>query len=162
VLIVNEVLFDKNGDVRTMIEKAKEWEKKEFQRPNKNEIEFTKYSLWDHKDNLEEVFESGSGDFYLAYYNYLGGILESYPKFLGYPQLRINKATHFLTSPKYRKKYRMYEFPDKRFVKLFTDALQMKKKAEMLDKHREITAYVVKEMGGFDIDGWKLRSKVER
>jgi hypothetical protein len=45
VLIVNEVLFDKNGDVRTMIEKAKEWEKKEFQRPNKNEIEFTKYSL---------------------------------------------------------------------------------------------------------------------
>jgi predicted nucleotidyltransferase len=161
MFLTGEVLFDKNGDVKTLIEKAKEWEKKEFKRPRKAWIEITKYGLWDLKDNLENVFEDDSDDFYFVYYNYLRELLDRYCDFSAYPRLKKDKARRFLTSESDRKKYRIEDFPDKRFASLFTDALTLKGRDEMLDEYRRITDYVLKAMGGFSIDGWKVRSDVE-
>jgi hypothetical protein len=72
-----------------------------------------KYSLWDHKDNLEDVFERGSDDFYFVYHSYLGALLETYCRFLAYPRIKTEKALRFLASAKERAKYRLEDFPDK-------------------------------------------------
>jgi hypothetical protein len=113
------------------------------------------------RDNLEGVFEDGSDDFYLVYYNYLDSLLERYCEFLAYPRIRTNRARRFLTSDKDRIKYRLEDFPDKRFVGLFVSAISLKDRSEMLDEYRDLTDYVLKEMDGFSIDGWKVRTGIE-
>jgi hypothetical protein len=156
------VLFDKNGDVKKIIEKANEWKKKEYKKMPKVVAELKKYSLWDMKDNLEEIYESGNDEFYFVYYNYLNSLFENYCKFLGFDNININKVRRFLTDKKDKKKYRINDFPDEKFVKLFLNALKNNEPRIMVKVYKELTSYVLNKMGKFNLDGWKIRSEVER
>jgi hypothetical protein len=40
-------------------------------------------------------------------------------------------------------------------------AVLIKDKKKMMNEYRSLTEHVLKEMGGFAIDGWKLRSDLE-
>jgi hypothetical protein len=67
-----------------------------------------------------------------------------------------------LSSAKDRAKYRLEDFPDKRFGRLFVKAVLLKDRRKMMNGYRSLTEHVLKVMGGFVIDGWKLRSDLER
>lgn len=157
-----KVLFDKNGDVKKMIEKAKYWKKRKYVKMDKISIESYKYYLWDMCDNLEEVYESDSGEFYFVYYNYLNTLFKSYSNFVGFDSISINKVKRFLTSEKDRIKYHLKDFPDKFFVEKYVGAINIKDKSQLMNEFKEIILYVLDKMGGFNIDGWKLRSPVEK
>jgi predicted nucleotidyltransferase len=161
MFLTGEVLFDKNGDMETLVQAAGKWEKKKFSKLDNGGVERAKYSVWDNRDNLEEVFERGSDDFYLVYYDYLRNLLEIYAQFLTYPRIKTRKALKFLSSTKERAKYRLEDFPDKRFVALFMKAVVLKDRKKMMNEYRSVAEHVLKEMGGFEIDGWKLRSDLE-
>ncbi len=156
------ILFDKDGDVKKIIEKAKEWDKKKFDKSKRIPIELSKYSLWDMNDNLEEVYESNAEDFYFVYYNYLNDLFDSYSKFLGYNGVSPNKLRRFLTDNKDKAKYKMPDFPDSVFVPIFVEAITLKDKKEMMALYTKLTNYVLTKMKGFNIDGWKIRSPVEK
>jgi predicted nucleotidyltransferase len=157
-----KVLFDKTGDLKKIIKIAKDWDKKKFEKPNKIPIEISKYSLWDMRDNLEEVYESGNDDFYFVYYNYLNSFFESYSKFLGFSGINVNKLRRFLIDNKDKKKYKMPDFPDPSFVSMFVEAIRLKDKKDMINIYNKLTNYVLTKMKGFNIDGWKIRSPVEK
>lgn len=162
MFLTGRVLFDKNGDVRKLVRKAAEYEKRPFKKLDKGGIEISKYSVWDMNDNLEEVFEKHQGDFAFVYFNYLNELLTKYASFLRYQNLRVNKVRRFLTSKKDQTKYRVRSFPDKRFKELYLKAISYNSnKTEMLRQYKNLTAYVLGRMGGFKVNGWKIRTKVE-
>jgi predicted nucleotidyltransferase len=140
MFLTGEVLFDKNGDMKALIQAAKKWEKKRFNKLDNGGLQRAKYSVWDHKDNLEEVFERGSDDFYFVYYGYLRDLLEIYAQFLAYPRIKTEKALRFLSSAKDRAKYRLEDFPDKRFGGLFMKAVLLKDRRKMMSEYRSIMA----------------------
>ena len=57
-----------------------------------------------------------------------------------------------------RKKYLLTEFQDKEFVIQFNQTIKLENKNKMMQRFESITNYVLKKMGGFEIDGWKVRS----
>lgn len=76
-----------------------------------------------------------------------------------YPNYKIYEL---LNDEKTRKKYLSKPFPDKTFSKMFTKAVRQTKKRKMIDNAKQVTRHVLKKMGGFEIDGWKVRTRIEK
>jgi predicted nucleotidyltransferase len=90
------VLFDKTGELKKLVEDSGNYLEKEFPGLSDIEIESAKYHIWDACDNLEEIFESGSEDFFFIFYNDLKDLFETYAKFLQYESIAVHKLRRFL------------------------------------------------------------------
>jgi predicted nucleotidyltransferase len=156
-----KVVFDKNGDAAKLKRMADKWQKKKYKRMSRIQREQAKYAIWDMMDNLEDAYESKAKDFEMIYYNFLNRILNGYSEYLGYDSLPSERILGILTDSAKRAKYNFKKYPDNKFAKMFVRAIKLKNKKQMMHGFKRITAYVHKKMGGFDIDGWKLRSKVK-
>ncbi len=44
---------------------------------------------------------------------------------------------------------------------MFIEALEENVKLELMKSYEQLTQYVLNKMGGFEIDGWKIKSPVE-
>lgn len=153
-----KILFDKTGELKQIIKDSKKYLAKKYPKQNKFQIESAKHAMWDTRDNLEEVFESGSEDFFFVFYNNLNEVFETYAKFLQFTSIPANKLKRFLVNERDKKKYHVANFPDQDFVKMLIRAFNMKDKTKMMKEYHALTNHVFKKMGGFSIDGWKLRS----
>ena len=153
-----KILFDKTGEVKELIHDSKKYMLKKYPKLNKIQIELSKYHLWDMYDNLEEVFETDAKEFFFVFYNDLKELFETYAKFLQFDSIPAYKSRCFLVNKKDKKKYCINDFPDKTFVKIYVNAMNLKDKAKMMKEYQKLTKYVLTKMGGFNIDGWKIRS----
>ena len=160
MIYIGRALFDKTGGVKQVQREASRYLRKPYLRLKKQEIEQMKYRLWDSSDNLEEIFEARGEEFLFAYYNCLYDLYEIYAAFLRYDSVPVHKLRRLLMDREDKKKYRMDDFPDPSFATAFIKALKRKGKHEMMREFRLLTAYVLQKMGGFHIDGWKLRTSV--
>ncbi|MNJ69940.1 hypothetical protein D3C77_663500 [compost metagenome] len=52
-------------------------------------------------------------------------------------------------------------FPDLYFSQLYIKGIGEECQDEKVRIYKELTEYVLSNIGGFNIDGWKLRSKLE-
>jgi hypothetical protein len=161
MMLTGKVIFDKTGDLKKAISLARKYDKKKFEKMGKIPIELNKYAIWDMNDNLEEVYESGKEDFEFVYYNYLQVLFDKYASFVGFVSTGSNKLFRFITNEKDKTKYRIPDFPDREFLDLFVKAIIEKNKNEMMKLYSTLTNHVLNKMGGFDINGWKIRSPVE-
>jgi predicted nucleotidyltransferase len=162
MFLTGKVLFDKNGDVKMMVDKAREWDKKKFKGMNRVRRELAKYHIWDMKDNLEEAFDKNSNEFFFVYYNCMYALFDKYSEFLRYSHMGADRVWRSLMSDKYRRKYKLVDFPDKTFAELYERAMILDDRRKMLKEYIDITNHVLDRMGGFEIDGWKVRSKAEK
>ena len=162
MFLTGKVLFDKTGDVEKLIQSARKWDKKKYKKSNEALIEINKYFLWDKKDNLEEVFMRNKEDFYFVYYNFLNDILVTYSNYLGFDNMPVYKARRFLTEEKDKLKYQLTDYPDKKFVIMYIKAMQLKDKKKMLKEYQGLSKYVLNKMGGFDIDGWEVKTPLSK
>lgn len=153
-----KVIFDKNGDLRKIIANAKKDMLKKYPRLNFVSVEQTKYALWDMMDNLEEIYDARAKDFPFVYHVQLNSLFEQYSKFVGFESIPPNKLRRFLVNKGDQKKYKISRFPDSKFVKMYLDALCLEDESEMINAYRQLTAHVLRRMGGFNINGWKLRT----
>ena len=62
-----KVLFDKTGELKKLIKIAKRYVVKRYTAQSKIEIKNIKYRLWDRCDNLEEVFEANTTEFFFVF-----------------------------------------------------------------------------------------------
>ena len=95
------------------------------------------------------------------YHNSLNKLIEIYCKFKQYPIIKFDKSLGILSDEKVRKKYMLSEFPDAELVALAQKALVVEKKDDALQLFKELSNHVLDSMGGFNIDGWKLKSDVD-
>lgn len=152
------VIFDKIGIIPQLQKVAQTYKDKAFPRTPAPLVELQKYSLWDTLDNVQDSYERKSKDFFLVYYTALHHLYETYAKYLRYPVSGFAKVYDTLTNNISRKKYLLTSFPDTQFVTLFEKAIQLQDTDAMTQSITSLTEYVLKKMGGLQIDGWKLRS----
>ncbi len=153
-----KILFDKTGELNKLIIDSKEYLNKKYPKQNEIQIESAKYKIWDMCDNLEEVFELNDDDFFFVYYNYLNETFETYSKYLQFDSIPANKLKRFLVNDFDKKKYNISNFPDIKFVKILINAIGIKNKNKMMKEFKNMTAYILEKMGGFNINGWKINS----
>lgn len=156
MFVIGKILFDKNGEVEELRQTARKQMKRKFESLTKFKLELTKYFLWDGMDNLKDLFSQESPNLNFAYYLFLNEIIKTYATFLRVEVAVSAKIYKFFTDNKFRNKYKIEKFPDGVFVKKTIDCM---KKIE-LENIQELNDYVLKKMGGFEIDGWKMRSKI--
>ena len=157
-----KIVFDKNWDIKKLIKKAEEWNKKKYKKIDKIFLEISKYSLWDMQDNLEEVFESDWNEFYMVYYVHLEKIFECYTTYLRYDKMPVHKIRRFLTSKKDIRKYNVDIFPDLYFLEMYVKAIDLKDKNKMINEYQKLTKYILEKMGWFNIDWWKIKTGIEK
>lgn len=161
MLCTGKVLLDKTGWVKKLIKDSQTYLKKKYAKLEKSRIELTKYTLRDMSDSLEELYESWSDDFFFVAHNSLYKLLNQYGKFLQFDSLPIHKVRRFLIDEKDKKKYHIRNFPDKIFVKMFISAISIQNKTTMMKLYKKLTSHVLKEMWGFSIDSWKVRTPAQ-
>lgn len=162
LLATGKVLYDKDGTVKKLRKEAKAWLNKKLKRSGRIEIEFAKYCIWDECDNLQSIYKRKSPSFEFTYYGFLGRILHNYSKFVGHAMSSRYNTFEFLTDRKTQKKYLSKEFPDRRFVKLFATAMGEHNRDQMMKNAEELKNYVLDKMGGFNVDEWKVRTKLDK
>jgi hypothetical protein len=155
-----EILFDNTGDLAQIVERSRKLIEKTFPKPENWETELLKYHIWDSNDNLQEILEADRPDFSFVYHNSLNSLVESYGQFLGYPHMPIHKLWSLSQRKAERKKYLYPEFPDQDFIRILSEALSEKDISAQASSFSRLTIHVLQEMGGFDIDGWKLHSQL--
>lgn len=156
-----KIVLDKEDEVKKLKETAKQYLNKGYGEMPNFKIELNKYHLFDMYDNLEEVYDRKAPDFQFVYYNFLNKVFEIYSEFLKFVKIGENKTYRFLTEKKDQKKYLISEFPDKEFKKIIIRAIDERKDKNKLVLFKKLTKHVQNKMGGFNIDGWKLRSPVD-
>ncbi|VVB79875.1 Nucleotidyltransferase domain protein [uncultured archaeon] len=161
MLSTGKILLDKDGEIKKLKSLAGQYLKKSFEEIPGFKIEFSKYHFFDMLDNLEEVYHRNTSDFDFVYYNFLNTLFDSYCEFLAYSYITENKVLRFLTDEKDKIKYKVKDFPDKVFAGMFIKAIKEKNKKKKLDLFSKLVKHVQNKMGGFNIDGWKMRSPVE-
>ena len=160
MFITGRVLFDKTGALKKFIEFAKKDFSKKYSSLSKVSLELSKYYVWDMCDNLEEVFSSGAEDFVFVYHNFLHDLFKHYSGFLRFDFFPAYRVLRFLTNAKDKKKYSIRDFPDKKFERLFVSAIKLQDKRLMMRAYKDLTDYVLAKMGGFNIDGFRIKSSV--
>ncbi|MFB7637388.1 nucleotidyltransferase domain-containing protein [Peribacillus butanolivorans] len=159
--ITGKVVFDKTNVIQSLKKEAAEWIQKKYISTNRVSLEVNKYGIWDTGDNLQDCYELQRPDFYLVYYNSLTNLFQQYCTYLGLDFVPYNQINSYLTDPLYQKKYLKEAFPDPVFSSLFIEALQENIDVEMMKSYEQLSQYVLNKMGGFNIDGWKIKSRVE-
>ncbi len=160
MFMTGKVIFDKTGVMDKLTKQAKVYFFKKFNKPDKTWIELQKYGLWDKIDGLRDLSHKKSPSFKLVYYNTLHAMLKTYTKYKRADTAAPSKIDRYFTEPSFRTAYRMDEFPDKKFASLFMNCLLTKNEKTMLKDIESLYTHIINKMGGFKIDGWKVRSKI--
>lgn len=152
-----EILFDKTGEVKTLQENAKKLMKKKIKKATKQDTELAKYHLWDQLEDLKDIHEQKSPNYSFLYNLLLERAIDFYTSFTQEETPPLAKLHRFLDEPQFRRKYKMKQWSDKQFSQYVKKCLQTQSIREM----QKLIDHVLQKMGGFDIDGWKLRTKIE-
>lgn len=150
------ILFDKNGQVKKLHDKAIKSLKKTPRKWKKEELSFGLYGVWNLMDELNSMVRE-QRFCNIVYYELAKSLLRLYFKAKGIPNIPLTKAERILADPEYAKKYHIQKLPDKKFTNLFLKALydiNIKKMQKLYD-------FVVQSVGGFDISSFNLHSELE-
>jgi hypothetical protein len=156
--VTGRVLFDRGGVIAKLRTEARRWIDKPFRKPTRVQTLMAAYGLWDGLDNFRDAVERGAPDLAWQYVHALTGILRTYSLQRGECFLRVQKAYAGLTGETLARKYAQRPFGDTIFARRFAAAMLESDPAKMLPTVEALTRYVHRKMGGFEIDGFRLRS----
>lgn len=109
-------------------------------------------------DNLCDLHERGSPGLTHAYQHSVQLVYEVYSRFLRIPVLPPYQLHGYLTSSRVRAKYRLAVHPDARFAALLRQALRTDIPDDMRRVAERLCAHALDAMGGFEVDGFRLRT----
>ena len=109
-------------------------------------------------DDLEALYENNASEFDFVYYNNLNYLLERY--------MKLNKMVYTpktilgqLTDDVVRNKYLLKEFKDEEISQVIQNCIMKENKKERLDNYKKLTNKVFEITNGFEINGFKFKSK---
>ncbi|EEB73075.1 nucleotidyltransferase domain-containing protein [Thermococcus sp. AM4] len=156
IILIGKVLFDKTGIVESLRAEAEEYMRMPFPKPEPVKVELAKYVLWDALDSLKDAEERGDPSYAYLYHLALREALESYARFLRVEVPPASKVYRLFSDEAFREAYLFPNFPDDEFVALFLRAM----KEVRTENVEALVTHVLERMGGFSIDGWRLRTGV--
>lgn len=158
--MTGKVIQDKVGAVKELIEEAHVWKEKQYEPVKAPIAELKKYELWDTLDNLLDCYEEGRSDFNVVFYHSLQRLYCVYSSLLCIEEIPYYQLSRYFTDPNYLKKYMKEPFPDMYFSQRFINAMTAENQDEKIRIFTELTEHVLHTFGGFDIDGWRIRSEL--
>lgn len=163
MIVTGEVYYEKNKElVENLKSKANEYLKKEFKELDKTYVEVLKYGLWDGFDNLEEAFKRDEITFEMSFNTFLySNLYVTYSKFLQLPIVESERVERYLTQNSYRDKYKVKEFTDAYFRDELLKIFSLNDYIEKMKVLEKLVQYVLNEMGGLELDGWKIKSELD-
>jgi predicted nucleotidyltransferase len=156
---IGKVLLDKSGEVAKLKAIAEQIMSKPLPKLEGRALEMAKYHLWDRLTKLQHIKQDGFVQYAPMYYLHLSNIIGAYAKFLGIPIPSTSKLYRFLVDSDFRTKYKLEGFNDDYFVDLIKSCLENYSNIDAIEK---VTNYVMDKLGGFNINGWELRTKIEK
>ena len=156
MFIVGKILFDRNGRTKKIKQEAESYLKKKYKKMNEEKIEMAKYHLWDGLSKLKSYKNKDFNKYAPLYYLQLSKILMYYSRFTLIDMPATAKLYKFLNNNEFRGKYKLDGFKDKEFIYLVNMCL----KKQSIKSIENLTNYVLDKLGGFDIDGWKIKIKL--
>jgi hypothetical protein len=159
--ITGRTLFDPHGVIHELKVEAAELINNKQDALDETALELKKYTIWDDLDNLKDCFEQQRADFHFSYHNSLFRLMTAYCTFLRIENVPYYQIHSYLSNSTYLDKYLKESFPDEQFKQSFINALQEVDRMKMMECYEQLSQYVLNQMGGFEIDGWKLRSPVD-
>ncbi|WP_135547415.1 nucleotidyltransferase domain-containing protein [Paenibacillus cymbidii] len=156
--VTGQVLWDRTGTLQLLRREAQEWMDKPYEKMPSVRLEQLKYGLWDMQDNFHDCADRGGEELRSVYFNSLHHLFKSYCEFLHLEEIPYHQLLAYLTEPSYLGKYLKEPFPDKEFAALFVKAVKAEEIGDFVLHYDLLTEYVLHKMGGFHIDGWRLRS----
>lgn len=159
--LTGRIVLDKCGTIHELVEEARVWKARSYEELVKPIIEIKKYGLWDALDNLLDCYEEERRDFEFVYYNSLLNLYNVYCSILNIEKVPSYQITKYFTEPYYLKKYIKEPFPDTYFGQLYIDAMEINDRGGKLSIYKKLTEYVLDKAGGFNIEGWKMRSDLD-
>ncbi|SCY53209.1 hypothetical protein [Lysinibacillus fusiformis] len=156
-----QILFDYTGIINELKLEAYAWQEKNYETINKTVLELKKYGLWGMLDNTKDCYEQKRGDFIFVYHHALATLFMEYGQFLNVDTIPTYQIHAYLVDPIYLQKYMKSAFPDEHFKQMFLHALKESNTEQMLESLEALVSYVLKQMGGFCIDGWHVKSPIE-
>ena len=161
MLCTGQVLFDRDGDLQRLRAEARRWQRRRFPRLPRAELERLRYALWDTLDNTLDAAERGAPDVPFLYHHGIGSAYDCYARFLRQPVLQVDRIERFYGPGAQREKYLLEPFPDDRFIRALRAAMREDDPAKMPARLKRLIRYVTREMGDFEVDGWRFRSPAE-
>ena len=160
--VTGKILLDKVGDVEALKSKAKEMIEN-FYASGQNELSMSdldKYFLWDMLDDLQDAYENKRADFDFLYFTRLDMLLRKYMNGINLP---YNSKSIYgnAVDANVREKYLLRELPNETVKSMIIRAITVVEKDDKMDAYEKLTAEIMKQLGGFSIDGFKLKSDVE-
>ncbi len=155
---IGRILFDKTGAVSRLVAAARRQLKKKPGPVSKRWLELSKYGMWDQLENLRDLHRSDSPGFGYLYVRHVASVIRIYARFLRAETGAPDKLYLYFSDTAYRKGQRLPAFPDARFSRMAKLCLEVQDFAEA----EKLTRYVLEKMGGFNMDGWKLRSPAQK
>jgi hypothetical protein len=152
------VIFDRGGDVAKLRTEARRWIAKPFKRSSRVQTRANCYGLWDALDNFRDAVEGGAPNLTWVYMHCLNDLLCSYAHFRGDSFVHASRTYAYLTSNQLEQKYLQRPFSDPMFGRRLAAAMLETDASKMLPTLEALTRYVHRKMGGFEIDGFRLRS----
>lgn len=156
-----KIIYDLDGSVKELQDLALEYIDKPLNNIKAETLDMNNYHLWDHLDELKVCLKENNPQFNLIYYNLLVKIYDAYSEYLSIPKLPKTKIYKILTDEDFRKKYHIFELPEKEFIKLYVKCFEIDKTDKMYKNIEELIDYYYKRQGGFNIRQFKLRTELK-
>jgi len=156
-----KIISDKIGDIRTLKLKAKKMIS-DFYSTEHTDLrmsELDKYFLWDMLDDLQDAHESNKADFDFLYFTRLNMLLEKYMNSINRPY-NVKSIYGSIVDATVREKYLLRELPNQAINNMIICAISTTVQNEKMAAYEKLTAEIMKQVGGFTIDGFKLKSQV--
>lgn len=161
MFVTGRILHDPRGHVQRLRTHAERWTRRPLPGLKRAALARDRYYLWDMLDNLCDLHEQGNPGFSHAYHHFVQLVYEVYSRFLRTPVLPAYQLHDFLSSARKRAKYRLAAHPDARFATLLRKALRADAPDVMRQTAERLCGYALQAMGGFAVDGFRLRTPAQ-
>ena len=156
---IGRILHDKNGIVKKLKDQAEILMQKPFKKMDNRTMEMAKYHIYWGVDELDSLEDEGFARYAPIYYLQLSNILNYYGNFTGISLPAPAKIYTFLNESEFRKKYKLKGFGDTEFVQMTNDCFE---NYSSLESIKQLSNYVLDKIGGFEPNGWVLRTDIKK
>jgi hypothetical protein len=151
-----QILFDKDGTAAELRVEAEQWlATKSFDRTPVDQLYWTTRALWQSMRHVEQLAARHDPTAAFVCHQHLRRLYETYAKFLGEPVVDPHKLHAYLSDGRTRATHRLAEFADASFAHGLLAAIREADQRELIRRSQRVTAHVLREMGGFDVPGWR-------
>lgn len=156
-----KIIYDLDGTVKKLQDKALEYIDKPFKNITSDKLDINNYHVWDLMDELKVSLNEERLDFNKIYYILLNDMYDIYAEYLSLPKLPKTKVYKILTDDEYRKKYHIFNLPEKEFIKLYIKCYDIDKPSVMYKNISNLVNYYYEKQGGFNIRTFELKTELK-